>query len=455
MSLAGVRTVYTPHKETGKNYVDVNGIKIKLLPCPLYAVNVEDTARNSEFNNIDLINRNTKYLYSFKGAWEPHYISNIRQNIFNMTHRDDTVIENIGKWHFGKDVYSNIQTKLGKVDNSEDKQNRTSEYNNLLLDSKFSLCPSGAGPNSIRFWESLAVGCIPVLLADTLELPEHKDWDKAILRVSEYNVNNLEILRDITEDEVIERRKKCIEIYNHFKKNYRNTEKVISNKLSENIRSDEDHMSLVSYCCGSYYNGNYGGVAQFDYHLKSLFTNRVFFQGPSQKSQLLEYLKKNPNSIIITDNHLSCDIPNEYKVFIVHHGCAITTAKRNPDWKEPWKSLCTNGQNKMLDFRKNNNTEIISCSQSCINDFTKYFGDKYTKFKIHKLLHTSSFNLELKKTKFNTKNPIILGNWDYGKKGKHIVDKLKNINSKFRYLELNVKPNNGNIEKFIEDKNVS
>ena len=52
-----------------------------------------------------------------------------------------------------------------------------------------------------------------------------------------------------------------------------------------------------------------------------------------------------------------------------------------------------------------------------------------TKFKIHKLLHTSSCNLELKKTKFNTKNPIILGNWDYGKKGKHIVDKLKNINS--------------------------
>ena len=206
------------------------------------------------------------------------------------------------------------------------------------------------------------------------------------------------------------------------------------------------------YCCGSYYKGNYGGVAQFDYHLKSLFNNRVFFQGPSQKSQLLEYLKKNPNTIVITDNHLSCDIPNEYKVFIVHHGCAITTAKRNPDWKEPWKSLCTNGQNKMLDFREHNNTEIISCSQSCINDFTKYFGDKYTKFKIHKLLHTSSCNLELKKTKFNTKNPIILGNWDYGKKGKHIVDKLKNINSKFRYLELNVKPKNGNIKKFIEDK---
>ena len=228
MSKVGVKTIYTPHKEINKNFVQVDKNKIELLPCPLYAVNVEDNNRNNEFKDVDLINRETKYLYSFKGACEPHYISKIRQNIFNMTHQDDTVIENIGKWHFVKDVYSDIQNKSGKVDNSQDKQNRTSEYNNLLLDSRFSLCPSGAGPNSIRFWESLAVGCIPVLLADTLELPDHKDWDKAILRVSEHNVDNLEILRNITDDEIKERRKKCIEIYNHFKDNYKND--IISNE---------------------------------------------------------------------------------------------------------------------------------------------------------------------------------------------------------------------------------
>jgi hypothetical protein len=51
----------------------------------------------------------------------------------------------------------------------------------LLLDSRFTLCPSGSGPNYIRLWESLACGCIPVLLADTLDLPNHKLWDESIV----------------------------------------------------------------------------------------------------------------------------------------------------------------------------------------------------------------------------------------------------------------------------------
>jgi len=35
----------------------------------------------------------------------------------------------------------------------------------------FSICPSGAGPNSLRLWECLANGSIPVLLSDRQELP--------------------------------------------------------------------------------------------------------------------------------------------------------------------------------------------------------------------------------------------------------------------------------------------
>ena len=63
--------------------------------------------------------------------------------------------------------------------------------------SRYSLCPSGAGPNSIRLWESLAVGAIPIILADTLELPEHEDWDKAVLRVPEKDLGKRDNLNNI------------------------------------------------------------------------------------------------------------------------------------------------------------------------------------------------------------------------------------------------------------------
>ena len=93
----------------------------------------------------------------------------------------------------------------------------------MLLKSKFTLCPSGSGPNSIRFWEALGAGSIPVLLADTLELPENKLWDSCILRISESEINNIDtILRKISPEEMHKRRSGCLDMYNYYKNNYRN-----------------------------------------------------------------------------------------------------------------------------------------------------------------------------------------------------------------------------------------
>jgi hypothetical protein len=59
-------------------------------------------------------------------------------------------------------------------------------YVQALRTSVFALCPSGAGPNSIRLWEALGFGAIPVILADTLHLPGDAElWQQAALRLPE------------------------------------------------------------------------------------------------------------------------------------------------------------------------------------------------------------------------------------------------------------------------------
>ncbi len=63
MKIIGITTVYTPHKIIDED--EINGIK--LMPCPLYAVNFEDENRNKIFKNVDLLTINRKYLYSFMG----------------------------------------------------------------------------------------------------------------------------------------------------------------------------------------------------------------------------------------------------------------------------------------------------------------------------------------------------------------------------------------------------
>ena len=216
----GIHTVYTPHKILSENKLS----DIQLRPCPLYAVNVEDSNRNSIFLNCCPLNYTRKFLYSFQGAYNPNwYLTDIRKRIFEMKHPENCYVNHIGNWHFDNVVYNKLQNNDYKLNESDTDKERTIKYNKLLLDSRYSLCPSGSGPNSIRFWESLAIGSIPVLLADTLELPSHELWDDAIVRISENKLKELPtILSNISEEKEREMRENCMKLYEYYKNNYNN-----------------------------------------------------------------------------------------------------------------------------------------------------------------------------------------------------------------------------------------
>lgn len=108
---------------------------------------------------------------------------------------------------------------------SKNKTQQEYEYENILSRSRFSLCPRGSNPNSVRFWESLAAGSIPILISDNYKLPEW-DWDDTIIRISESDLlaldyNKLEkMLTNIRDEE--ERRANCLKAYEYFKyENYK------------------------------------------------------------------------------------------------------------------------------------------------------------------------------------------------------------------------------------------
>ena len=228
-----IKKIYTPHKIINEDKIN----SILINPCPLYAVNYEDEYRNKLFRDdsalvykiseYDIIHYKRTLLYSFIGAYNPRdYLTDIRNKIFEMKHPDDCLIEKKDKWHFDPIVYSKLQnfSKDYYDQISSDLFVDTNQYNLTLLNSRFSLCPSGSGPNSIRFWESLAIGSIPILLADTLELPQHELWEKAILRIPEKDLETVPIvLENITNDEENSMRENCLKIYDDFRNNYVNS----------------------------------------------------------------------------------------------------------------------------------------------------------------------------------------------------------------------------------------
>ena len=198
---------------------------IQLLPCPIYALNIEDSKFNKEIKKVeDVLSVKRDILFSFVGGYDPRiYINDIRKKIYELEQRDNVFIKNTGVWHLNKLVYHPLQNNEKTLNVNEEHMSQTHDYNKLLLNSRYTLAPSGSGPNSIRFWEALGAGSIPVLLSDTLELPAHELWDETIVRIEEKDLNKIyEILEGISEEEENKRRKNCLAIYNYFKDNYAN-----------------------------------------------------------------------------------------------------------------------------------------------------------------------------------------------------------------------------------------
>lgn len=218
-SALNIKTVYISHKVKGEDII--NGISLK--PCPLYALNVEDPVISKDFENIDLLNVERPILYNFIGGYQPNYLTQIRPNIFKMKHPENTVIKNTGMWHLDKLVYNSAQNVKQELNVNNEHINKTKYYNELLIKSRYTLAPSGSGPNSIRFWEALGAGSIPILLADTLELPKHPLWNDSIISIKENEINSLpEKLANISKDKERKMRENSLKIYNDLKNNFIN-----------------------------------------------------------------------------------------------------------------------------------------------------------------------------------------------------------------------------------------
>lgn len=197
-----IDTVFCPHA------VDEDDIEeIKIIPFPLF------NPLHNEFN----MQHKKDLLYSFSGMHRSDYVSSIRREIFNDNHPKNCEIIERQRWHFDSYVYGEQIGSLQKtqLDDLFSFINKN-EYIDLLNRSRFSLCPGGVGPSSIRFYESLNAGSIPILLSDTMLLPEIKDldWNDCIIKIPESDYKDLrEIINNITPEKERELRENCIKAY--------------------------------------------------------------------------------------------------------------------------------------------------------------------------------------------------------------------------------------------------
>lgn len=298
-----IKYIFTPHKRKN-DYIIEKKYNIFIIPISLFPVKINTSP------NICLVE--DKYIATFIGLVEhPSMFSNIREKMYeNFKDKPDCMIKKNTEWFYEKNVYKNITFNP----NIKDDDN----YEESLYKSKFSLCPSGTGPNSIRLWETLSFGCVPVILSDDIELPKINDinYHDFCIFCKEDNVNNLyDILLKIDNDTIEKMSRKCIEVYNkYFSPNklhecilyfFNNTFLNIPEK--KNINTDRESNRIVVIT--QYYkiktnDENYNNIRQkeIDYCLQKNIDNKYISEIHIWLEEELEFDFINKNNIIIKKN---------------------------------------------------------------------------------------------------------------------------------------------------------
>jgi hypothetical protein len=208
ISRIGVTDLWISHKEKGLNYLG----NIRLHPWSLYAVNYCDKSRSRGLEVKPVSEK--KYFASFIGAHMKHYPTDVRLRLNELSSLPGYLVEVKDLWHFNKVVY-NYQVNAQEDHKNAIEEDEVRSYNEVLSNSIFSLCPAGAGPNTLRLWESLAIGSIPVVISDNFELPSINGnidvkWDEIIVfhpekeifrlndRLKEYDLEKLKKMQKLS-----------------------------------------------------------------------------------------------------------------------------------------------------------------------------------------------------------------------------------------------------------------
>lgn len=177
---AGVTDLFWSHATKGLQ--QIKGIRIH--PFPLYPIRC---ATHPPINPLKpSIERS--FLYCFQGAYDSElYLTEVRNWLLELETSPKTKLDRRREWHFEQKVYrEQIEGKTADQAHQYQLNQEAESYAKTLQNSCFALCPSGSGPNSIRLWEALGYGSIPVILSDNLELPGPRElWEAAAIFIPE------------------------------------------------------------------------------------------------------------------------------------------------------------------------------------------------------------------------------------------------------------------------------
>jgi exostosin family protein len=133
----------------------------------------------------------SRYLYSFVGSIDT---APVRKNL---AHLNDPR----GFFH---DTAADYQRVLHRKMPGEERKEYHRRYAEIAAASKFILCPRGLGTSSMRLFDTMRIGRVPVILSDEWVEPVGPCWDKFSLRVPECEYDKVPAILEEREAAAVE-----------------------------------------------------------------------------------------------------------------------------------------------------------------------------------------------------------------------------------------------------------
>lgn len=135
------------------------------------------------FRPVPYYTFSNKWVFEHKKEIEPEYLAGWFGNTYSNKVRRQLV-----------EAYQNNKDYFVNTSNSWYNHNVDEKiaYVELIKRSKFSLCPAGWAPPTLRLYESMAIGRCPVIIADNIVLPPGPKWEEfSLIYSGKKNISGL------------------------------------------------------------------------------------------------------------------------------------------------------------------------------------------------------------------------------------------------------------------------
>jgi hypothetical protein len=132
----------------------------------------------NEFTTFTAPDHDLPYLYSFMGSIEN---AAVRRDLAQLRHPK-------GFFQNTADEFSQL---LHRKMSQRERRDYYRRYAEMTKASKFVLCPRGLGVGTIRLFETMRMGRVPVILSDGWVPPDGPAWDKFSIRVREADFHKI------------------------------------------------------------------------------------------------------------------------------------------------------------------------------------------------------------------------------------------------------------------------